>query len=81
MTDHRGRRYPPLSRDQSDHVRSSTALAGPNRHCARQSRTCGDHVAVWLRVEGNLIAGAGFESLGCALCRASASFVTERLKG
>lgn len=34
-----------------------------------------------LRVEGDRIADAGLESLGCALCRASASFMTCSLKG
>jgi nitrogen fixation NifU-like protein len=52
-----------------------------NRRCGRRSALCGDHIVVLFRVEAEVIKDAGFESLGCALCRASASFMTETLKG
>lgn len=42
---------------------------------------CGDHVSVHLRMEKGLIADVGFEGDGCAISTASASLMTEALKG
>ncbi len=42
---------------------------------------CGDHVAVHLRVEKGVIQDVGFEGDGCAISTASASLMTEALKG
>ena len=38
---------------------------------------CGDDVTVSLRVEGGVVAAAGFEGKGCAICTAAASCMTE----
>lgn len=42
---------------------------------------CGDEVQVHLRVEDGLIQDIGFEGQGCAISTASASLMTEALKG
>jgi len=42
---------------------------------------CGDHIIVHLRVEDGVIADIGFEGDGCAISTASASLMTEALKG
>lgn len=42
---------------------------------------CGDHISVYLRVEDGVIADLGFEGDGCAISTASASLMTEALKG
>ena len=42
---------------------------------------CGDHVSVHLRVENGVIQDVGFEGDGCAISTASASLMTEALKG
>ena len=42
---------------------------------------CGDHVHVYARVEGDRIAEVGFEGSGCAISTASASLMTEAVKG
>lgn len=42
---------------------------------------CGDHISVHLRVEDGVIADVGFEGDGCAISTASASLMTEALKG
>lgn len=73
--------YQPVIFEHGNHPRNANACPGANRRCGLQSPVCGDHILVCLRVEGDRIADAGFESLGCALCRASASFMTCSLKG
>jgi nitrogen fixation NifU-like protein len=42
---------------------------------------CGDRVTVWLRVHEGRIADASFQGSGCAISRASASLMTESVKG
>ena len=42
---------------------------------------CGDKVKVFLKVENGVVAGVSFQGDGCAISRASASMMTERLKG
>lgn len=42
---------------------------------------CGDEVQVHLRIEDGVIKDIGFEGQGCAISTASASLMTEALKG
>ena len=42
---------------------------------------CGDHLTVYLRVVGDVIADVGFQGSGCAISKASASLMTESVKG
>jgi len=42
---------------------------------------CGDRITLYLRIENDTIADVAFEGSGCAICTASASVMTEALKG
>ena len=42
---------------------------------------CGDRVEVWVRVAGGVVEDASFEGTGCAIVTASASMMTEALRG
>jgi len=42
---------------------------------------CGDTVTVYLRLRGDIVEDVGFEGRGCAISIASASMMTELLKG
>jgi nitrogen fixation NifU-like protein len=42
---------------------------------------CGDHMTLYLFVEDGVIRDVGFEGSGCAVSKASASMMTEALKG
>jgi nitrogen fixation protein NifU and related proteins len=42
---------------------------------------CGDRLTVYLRVQDGRIADASFEGSGCAISKASASLMTESVKG
>ncbi|MBT5016733.1 SUF system NifU family Fe-S cluster assembly protein [Candidatus Peregrinibacteria bacterium] len=43
--------------------------------------TCGDHVRIYLKLEEEKIVEASWEGEGCAISTASASLLTEELKG
>jgi nitrogen fixation NifU-like protein len=42
---------------------------------------CGDHLTVYLRIDEGLITDVGFQGSGCAISKASASLMTETIKG
>jgi nitrogen fixation protein NifU and related proteins len=42
---------------------------------------CGDHLTVYVRIEGGRIENASFTGSGCAISKASASVMTETVKG
>lgn len=56
-------------------------LEHANRHAQGFNPLCGDKVTVYLDVENGIIRNASFEGAGCAISTASASLMTEMLKG
>jgi nitrogen fixation NifU-like protein len=42
---------------------------------------CGDHLTVYLRVDNGVVADVAFQGAGCAISKASASLMTEAVKG
>jgi len=42
---------------------------------------CGDQITVYLKMNGDIIEDARFEGAGCAISKASASMMTEAVKG
>ena len=42
---------------------------------------CGDRITLQLRVRGGVIDGVGFTGRGCAISQASASLLTDEIKG
>jgi len=67
--------------DHSRRPRNFKRLEGATHRAEGFNPLCGDKVAVFLKVEGGKIADASFEGAGCAISTASASMMTESLKG
>jgi nitrogen fixation NifU-like protein len=42
---------------------------------------CGDRFTVWLKMEGDVIRDVSFQGAGCAISKASASLMTDAVKG
>lgn len=42
---------------------------------------CGDQVTVWIRMDGDRVSEATFVGSGCAISKASASMMTQAIKG
>jgi len=67
-----------------DHYRTPRnfhKLADANRSAEGYNPLCGDRVSVYLELEGDVVRDVSFEGSGCAICTASASLMTESLKG
>lgn len=73
--------YQQLIIDHSRHPRNFRPLAHADRRCEGYNPLCGDRVTVYLQLEGDRIADAGFQGVGCAISTASASLMTEAVKG
>ena len=61
--------------------RNCGALPGANRTAHGYNPLCGDQVTLYLRIDGGVVRDARFEGAGCAIATASASLMTEALKG
>jgi nitrogen fixation NifU-like protein len=73
--------YQEVLLDHSRRPRNFGPLAQANRRAEGNNPLCGDRVTVWLDVEDGRIRDASFEGAGCAISTASASLMTEALKG
>lgn len=54
---------------------------GTNRRAYGFNPLCGDEFTVYLEIEDGIIKDVGFEGAGCAISTASASMMTEAVKG
>jgi SUF system NifU family Fe-S assembly protein len=73
--------YQELIIDHSRSPRNFGALAGADYRHEGFNPLCGDQVTVYLREIDGKIAAAQFEGCGCAISMASASLMTEALRG
>ena len=67
-----------------DHSRRPRNFRKPeraNRTAYGFNPLCGDQINVYLHVENGVVADVGFEGVGCAISKASASMMTEGIKG
>jgi nitrogen fixation protein NifU and related proteins len=63
------------------HPRNRGPLVGAEASAEGANPLCGDRVRIELRAEQGVIADARFTADACALCVASASLLTERVRG
>ena len=47
----------------------------------RNNPLCGDEIELFLKFDGNSVEGIAFEGKGCSISQASASMMTEKIKG
>jgi nitrogen fixation NifU-like protein len=67
--------------DHNKNPRNFGRLESANREARGDNPLCGDKITVYLTLDGDTITDLAFEGSGCAISKASASMMTERLKG
>jgi len=72
--------YQAVILDHNRRPRNFRAL-DDGRRAEGDNPLCGDHVVVYLRVDEGIITEATFQGFGCAIARASASLMTDCVKG
>ena len=73
--------YQEIILDHSKRPRNFRCPDAANRQANGHNPLCGDHVTVYLEVEDGTVADVAFEGSGCAISTASASVMTELVKG
>jgi nitrogen fixation protein NifU and related proteins len=73
--------YQELILEHSKAPRNFRELAQASLHAEGYNPLCGDHFTVYLEMDGDLIRDIAFQGTGCAISKASASMMTQALKG
>jgi len=63
------------------HPRNRGPLDDASHSADGANPLCGDRIRIQLRIDGDVVADARFVADACALCIASASLLTDRLRG
>jgi nitrogen fixation protein NifU and related proteins len=73
--------YQELIIDHSKRPRNFRVLEAANRKSEGYNPLCGDKVTVFLELENDRVKNISFQGSGCAISTASASVMTESVKG
>jgi nitrogen fixation protein NifU and related proteins len=73
--------YQELILEHSKAPRNFRALPDASSHAEGYNPLCGDHFTVYLEMDGDSIREVTFQGTGCAISKASASLMTQTVKG
>jgi nitrogen fixation NifU-like protein len=73
--------YQEVILDHNRRPRNFRTLADATHHADGYNPLCGDRLSLFLRIENDVIIDVGFQGAGCAISKASASLMTDSLKG
>lgn len=73
--------YQQVILDHNKKPRNFHKLENANRRAEGFNPLCGDHLNVYLHVEDDQVKEVSFEGSGCAISKASASMMTQAVKG
>jgi nitrogen fixation NifU-like protein len=73
--------YQEVILDHNRRPRNFGALDDANRKAVGHNPLCGDKLTVYIRLDDDRIADVAFQGSGCAISKASASMMTDSVKG
>jgi nitrogen fixation NifU-like protein len=73
--------YQELILDHYKNPRFKGVLLNPDRKIDLTNPLCGDQISLTIKLAGDTIAGIAFDGHGCSISQATASIMTELLKG
>jgi nitrogen fixation NifU-like protein len=73
--------YQEVVLEHSKAPRNYRELAAANHRAEGYNPVCGDHFIVYVDVDGDSIRDISFQGAGCAISKASASMMTQTVKG
>ena len=73
--------YQEVILDHSKTPRNFRAQEDPTRVQQGHNPLCGDRLTVYLKLDGDTVTDVSFEGSGCAISKASASMMTQAVKG
>jgi nitrogen fixation NifU-like protein len=81
MTGERDDLYQEMILDHYKHPRNQRPLPDADHDAEGYNPLCGDHLHIYLKLDGDIVRDVTFEGGGCAISTASASIMTETVKG
>jgi nitrogen fixation protein NifU and related proteins len=73
--------YQEVILDHNRRPRNFHTLAGASHSAEGYNPLCGDRLTLYLKLSGDTIEDVSFEGSGCAISKASASLMTDAVKG
>ena len=73
--------YQEVILDHNRRPRNFHALPDASHKADGHNPLCGDRLTLYLKVDGDVITDVAFEGSGCAISKASASLMTDAVKG
>jgi nitrogen fixation NifU-like protein len=73
--------YQEVILDHNKRPRNFRTIEGASHHADGYNPLCGDKLSLTVQVDGDQIADVAFVGSGCAISKASASLMTDTLKG
>ena len=73
--------YQEVILDHNRRPRNFRAIDDPTRKQEGFNPLCGDRLTLYVKLEGDVIRDVAFQGIGCAISKASASLMTDALKG
>jgi nitrogen fixation NifU-like protein len=81
MGDELNELYQEVILDHSRRPHNFHVLADANHSAEGNNALCGDHFTVYLKLDGDVIKDISFQGGGCAISKAAASIMTDKVKG
>ena len=73
--------YQSVILDHNRSPRNFREISDTPHHAEGHNPLCGDNITVWVELDGDMIADVSFLGNGCAISKASASLMTQAVKG
>jgi nitrogen fixation NifU-like protein len=73
--------YQDLILEHNRTPRNFRLMEDASGHAEGRNPLCGDHLSVWVKLDGDRLADVSFHGSGCAISKSSASLMTAALKG
>ncbi len=73
--------YQQIILDHNKNPKNFREMENPDRRVEAYNPLCGDHYTIYMMLENDRVADISFQGSGCAISKASASVMTELVKG
>lgn len=73
--------YQSIILDHNRRPQNYRAMPLASAHADGVNPMCGDQLTVWVKIDGDLVEDISFQGSGCAISKASASLMTQVVKG
>ena len=81
MTSEMEELYQSIILDQNRRPQNYRTMPEASAHADGVNPMCGDQLTVWLKMNGDVVEDVSFQGSGCAISKASASLMTQAVKG